>query len=410
MERKSIYLWIAGGAAALMLLFIFLGPDEKRDDDKSVLWDEAWSAIEYHRPRSSEGAGAGETATTAADKLYLHVRLIREQGLLKDAYYVETPAGGVPGAELVRRRGNHNVKNTMRDWSSPELKAAYEATDERLARAGVEPDGERARFFLDPDGEPAAELRRGKEQGGDVFLVSTYPEHRDGLLITQGFLFDRLEYDYLQYRERRLVEIASGSYVERIEATWRAPGEGVDGAGESRSVVLTQKRSEEELEGGGTQTRIQWFRGEVDTGVELPQSMGNQIDGLLRQLQIDRFRDEPELAEAPAAELWQTVGRDAGAELELRIRLYEFDETIVVRMRRPPDGSVTPPSAPDEVQPPRPLVLLDSSVSSGVDWTLESRRENLAQQLELARSFTPATPAPAESTTPSPLQPGASSP
>lgn len=365
------YPWIGIGAGLIFLVLVLYGPLEEDTDTKGLLWKKDWAVIEY------EEAGRPP------------VRLMRQGSLFKDEYFVETlpvhlqKPGDETAAEAsaaqsdngnyTRRRGGPAVTNLFNDWRAAQLKAYYTVEDAaKLAELGLTEPGATVRLYAAPDAEPVV-IKAGTVRAGNRYVTSTYADHAGLVLLIPDYLITRLQQPAINFREKRLVEFQAKSYTGELEIS----GD-VDGDGQAESVVIQQEREERE----GSSPVIKWFRVRDGERVELPLNVASPLDAAVKGVNIDRFRDDPEmLQEAGDAEaLWKRS--QPAKELTLRLQLTgDGDVTFVTRVRPVPDGV--------EGEAAGTRALVQSELEPGTDWTRRANYENTLDRLKQAVKYEP---------------------
>ncbi|MCB1315519.1 MAG: hypothetical protein KDK27_06155 [Leptospiraceae bacterium] len=313
MSSASAYKWIGAGAFLILILLVLFGPLDEPDENESVLWHSDWAVIEVE-PLMEDDEATGESAeldshsstdrndpvATARDAWpEIDLRMIRNAGFFRDEYFAETPMGGRPGADMIRFRGNFNVQNAFTDSRSPKLVAYYSATPEQLESCGLNTPSARIKFYESADAEPIiVSVGRLNPTTNNYFVSTTYPELADYILVVPSVWLQKFKYDYLQYRDKRLLEYPTDSYTEAIEIE-----------GEHSPFRIEQERKPPAEE--NQPPEIKWFYVADERRTEIPNLLGNSVDGMIKQIQITHFADEPEFNELPSVqEQWEAAELD----------------------------------------------------------------------------------------------------
>ncbi len=373
MKREQLYLFGALGAAALVVGLILFGPGQEPENPSAVLWKESWEVVEYYE---------------APDRL--KYRFVRESGLFQDRYFFEgaplAGAAAAPDAPLVRFRGNYNVKNLFTDWQKPQLRALYNANPDLLKQSDLEGARPQLRFYSRAGADPII-VNIGKTNAANAtYIITDYSEHRGALALLPSYLFEKVKYDAVQYRERRLIDISGEAFIETVEASFLSQNK-------NQRLVLRQERRRVESEGENpapvspASIEAVWFRQDSSGAAELPKNLVNQFDGALRQLQRDRFADEPAppRPEAPR-DLWTRAGSDL---LELKVTLSEGESPATIRVRRPPATDASAAIAPAAAGAPEAaeFYLIQSADDEAVHWVNASVIDNLLTQAGVIIAF-----------------------
>ncbi len=363
MKREQIYLFGALGAAALVVALILFGPGQEPENPSAALWKESWAVVEYYE---------------APDRL--KYRFVRESGLFQDRYFFEgAPLDSAPGAALVRYRGNYNVKNLFTDWQKPQLRALYNANPDLLKQSELEGARPQLRFYSRAGADPIV-VNIGKTNAANATYITTdYSEHRGALVLLPSYLFEKVKYDAVQYRERRFLDITGDAFIESVEADFTSQEK-------KQRLVLHQERRKVESEGENpapVSTEAVWLRQEASGAAELPKNLVNQFDGALRQIQRDRFADEPSppRRESPR-ELWARAGDNL---LELKVKLSEGESPAPIRVRRPP--AVAPAAPAASASDATEFYLIQSADDEAVHWVSASVIDNLLTQAGVIVAF-----------------------
>ncbi|MCB1319081.1 MAG: hypothetical protein KDK34_02445, partial [Leptospiraceae bacterium] len=225
--------------------------------------------------------------------------------------FAETPMGGRPGADRIRFRGNFNVQNAFTDSRSPKLVAYYSATPEQIVSCGLDTPRARIKFYEAADAKPIiVSVGRLNPTTNNYFVSTTYPELADYILVVPSVWLQKFKYDYLQYRDKRLLEYPTDSYTEAIEIE-----------GEHSPFRIEQERQPSAEE--NQPPEIKWFYKAGEQRTEIPNLLGNSVDGMIKQIQITHFADEPEFSELPSVqEQWATAELDY---LKISVEITDTD-------------------------------------------------------------------------------------
>lgn len=373
MQKTYLYTGIAAGV--LLLLFILWGPSESEEQQRdSILWLENWEVIEYYPGAPAEDADPQAAAESAAFQIAdtPSIRFIREPGLLGDEYFVEAPPANsdltrIPEAKagaFIRRRGGATVSNLFRDWRRPKLSGYAELSAEREAEFRLDQPEHVLKFYASPGADPII-LRGGKKTGGaNRMAASNYGDHSELLLIVGSYLFDRFIQDPFTFREKRVLVYPANSFTNSISIV-NAEGE---------TLHLTQRRTERP-DGGP----LMQFRREAADGrpaVDLPLNLASPVDGAVKSLMIQNFRDEPLLARyGDPQQLWDAAGKHT-ARIEIGI---EDGEEYWIELRE------VPAATDDDLV----LMRASSTIDQGVDWARRSAMENLLKHVPALRGYEP---------------------
>lgn len=375
MKREQLYLFGALGAAALVVALILFGPGQEPENPSAVLWKESWEVVEYYE---------------APDRL--KYRFVRDSGLFQDRYFFEgAPLDGASGAALVRYRGNYNVKNLFTDWQKPQLRALYNANPDLLKQSELEGARPQLRFYSRAGAEPIV-VNIGKTNAANATYITTdYSEHRGALALLPSYLFEKVKYDAVQYRERRFLDISGDAFIQTVETSFISQDK-------NQRLVLRQERRKVESESEGetpptVATEAVWLRQDANGAAELPKNLVNQFDGALRQIQRDRFADEPAPPRPESArDLWSRAGANL---LELKVQLSEGESPAPISVRRPPALAAAAPlsPAPGETDPAE-FYLIKSADDDAVHWVSAAVIDNLLTQAGVIAAYrvVPANP------------------
>lgn len=375
MKREQLYLFGALGAAALVVALILFGPGQEPENPSAVLWKESWEVVEYYE---------------APDRL--KYRFVRDSGLFQDRYFFEgAPLDGASGAALVRYRGNYNVKNLFTDWQKPQLRALYNANPDLLKQSELEGARPQLRFYSRAGADPIV-VNIGKTNAANATYITTdYSEHRGALALLPSYLFEKVKYDAVQYRERRFLDISGDAFIQTVETSFISQDK-------NQRLVLRQERRKVESESEGetpptVATEAIWLREDANGAAELPKNLVNQFDGALRQIQRDRFADEPAPPRPESArDLWSRAGANL---LELKVQLSEGESPAPISVRRPPALAAAAPLSPASGETdPAEFYLIKSADDDAVHWVSAAVIDNLLTQAGVIAAYrvVPANP------------------
>ncbi|MBE7439320.1 MAG: hypothetical protein HS115_12750 [Spirochaetales bacterium] len=251
---KSRSLWIFLLALGLLIALVLLQPGTEEEDDS--LWRKNFSQITYY-------AGPRKADSTPAI-------VLRREGLVEEEFFVESP-----DRFPVKRRANHTARMVFREWNKPTVKGEYSAKDRRELEAFL-PQAAEGELELS-EGQQTLRLTFGPKMPSGNLLMENQAESGRYLLLP-AFMLDKLRFDPLQLRERRMLHYPSESYTASIRIHLRESGK------PDRDYVLSHER--EKKEDGGYDDLWQTSRGPI------PFNLGNQMDNMVKAIQIDRFNDE----------------------------------------------------------------------------------------------------------------------
>ena len=367
---------IGVGVSALAGLILF-GSGGDEGSKESTLFKTNWDMIEYvpaadyysleepttdgtpvtppspkseklRQPPGSPGRmGASPNPSPAEEtKGRLALKFIRRSGLFRDQFEVLTPFGGERGAREVRRRGSGAVRNIFATWGKLVVKGIYtqaEAGDP--VRLGLSGGAPRVLLYESRSRSPVTVVLGRKMKNGQMFIKSD----KDGeslYLVPAG---EEFRNTYLSYRDRRVLSYPTKSYTARMSVKQG-----------DRAVLLTQRRVEVK---GTEQPEWQDSRGRI-----IPAQRANGLESALRQVNITRFPDEPDLrAYGDPEALWLRAGDPLLAEVSIH-----GGDVITIEYRLP-----SAPVSPGGHE----LVLLRNSLDGTVDFADRSQYDSLSRGL-----------------------------
>lgn len=349
MSQRSVYAILASVFAAALVYLIVYGPDIEEKKDEPHLWKKSWEKIEYRpavteeKPPGSEAAApaAGQTATRTKP-----ITVFRESGFFRDNFFVQ-------GTAL--RRGGYNVTNLFSDWDKPKFQAVYEVPAEKLSSMGFSDKSAKILLYEDKDGEPVTVTVGTKLQSGNTYITASLPEYAGKVILVQSYFVEKFNPSELSFRETRILLYPAESYTD--EMLFRI------GAGETYQLFQSKVKKEE-------QDDFTWKDGDEK---DVPVSMAAPLENFVKQIQIYRFRDDPETAAlGDAQKLWDEAGKD---ELVIELNIKKGDR-YTLHLRRP--------AKPIDINK-NGVALVQSSMDTGTDFVEIRLLDNILRQIENIR-------------------------
>lgn len=276
---KSRSLWIFLVALALLLAVVLFEPGTEKEDDS--LWRKDISQISYFK-------GARKTDSLPA-------LILRREGLIDEAFFVESP-----GLYPERRRANHTARMVFREWNKPAVKGEYSAQDHRELEAFLPQESEGELEIA--EGRSSLRIWFGPKMPAGNMLVEDQSE-KGRYHVLPAYMLDKLKMDPLQLRERRMLHYPAESYTGSIHLILTESAKVQD------DRTLTHQR--EKKEDGGFDDLWETARGPI------PFNLGNQMDNMVKAIQIDRFADEESVKSQDLSGLWQKATESLRIEVDI---------------------------------------------------------------------------------------------
>lgn len=332
MSRRSVYLILGALTVLVFLYLLILGP-EVEERQEAYVWKESWSKIRYEKP--------GDDAATRT--------LVRRAHFFKDEFFVKS------GKEEQFFPGGYSVTNIFIDWDKLKLLGSYTVENSKLTSYGITDQSPRVLFYKNENGDPVT-IRIGNRNGGNLFITSSLPEHKDRLLIISGYMADKFSAAPLSFRENRLLTYSADQYDEELEIHY--------GENASSSIVLKQKKRKKE-----DHEEFYWI---AEDGSEIPVQFAAPLDNFCKQIQIFKFNDDPDVASLGQA---RTLWNESRDDMVIRVSVAKGGETTI-RFRSPNKPLVFNNS---------PLVLVGSSSGDTINYAEKRIRDGILLQIENIR-------------------------
>ena len=338
MDGKK-YLWVAMIGLFALVLLVLIDPQTEQEMEKSRIWDESWQKIEYFKnPSESKEPD---------------LRFTRKAGLVRDDFYVSTPASKAV------RRGNATVRNIFRDWISPELKGIYRVDQKKLAQFSFTPISEEIRLYRSESSAPVV-VRLGLKTGsGNRYITTTLPEHGGRVVIIPSHIINKFTYAPDSYRERKIIQFPANSYLSEVYVK--------DGGGKEPREFRIYR---EKIKKDGERTDV-WT---AESGDEIDASIARAIETYAKQLQINHFNDDAKVeSPADAVKLWDQIGEDT---MLVKIRI-KGGEKYSIQVRD--TGGKVRSGKQD-------LALIKSSSEPEIDYVYANILKNIRSQIDRIRA------------------------